>query len=259
MAKKVGLALSGGGARGYAHLGALRALERHAIPIDFIAGTSAGSFAGGAFSTGLSADDIIGFGHKLSWYTIAGLSYSPRGLLSNAGIEAFIRQNFPVNRFEELKIPFAAVACDLETGEEIVLNVTGDLATAIRASCAVPGVFTPVATAAGQQLIDGGVITPMPTKTVREMGAEIVIAIDLMSSGATFHGVPRTLFGTLFQSAMTLLRAASKSQHYHADVIIDPQIAHIRPDEIRRRDELIELGEAAAIEQIDEIKRLIEE
>jgi NTE family protein len=259
MAKKVGLALSGGGARGYAHLGALRALERHAIPIDFIAGTSAGSFAGGAFSTGLSADDIIGFGHKLSWYTIAGLSYSPRGLLSNAGIEAFIRQNFPVNRFEELKIPFAAVACDLETGEEIVLKETGDLATAIRASCAVPGVFTPVATAAGQQLIDGGVITPMPTKTVREMGAEIVIAIDLMSSGATFHGVPRTLFGTLFQSAMTLLRAASKSQHYHADVIIEPQIAHIRPDEIRRRDELIELGEAAAIEQIDEIKRLIEE
>jgi len=259
MTNKVGLALSGGGARGYAHIGALRALERHGIPIDFIAGTSAGSFAGAAYSTGLSVDEIIHFSGKLSWYSIAGFSYSARGILSNAGIETFIKQNFPVSRFEDLKIPFAAVCCDLETGDEVILKEIGDLAVAVRASCAVPGVFAPVATETGRHLIDGGVITPMPTRAVREMGADVVIAIDLMASGATFRGIPRTLVGTLFQSAMTLLRAASKSQHYHADIIIEPRIAHIRPDEIRKRDEMIELGEAAALEKIDEIRNLIEQ
>ena len=255
--KKIGLALSGGGARGYAHLGVLQAFERYGIPIDFIAGTSAGSFAGGAFSTGLSAHEIIRFGENLSWFKIAGFSYSPRGLLSNAGLATFIERNLPVRRFEDLKIPFAAVACDLETGDEVVLKDKGDIATAIRASCAVPGVFTPVASEAGRPLIDGGVITPMPTHVVREMGADIVIAVDLMTCGATFHGAPRTLVGTLFQSAMTLLRAASRAQHYHADIIIEPAIAHIRPDEMRKRDEMIELGERAAIEKIEEIRNLL--
>ncbi|MFN6963503.1 MAG: patatin-like phospholipase family protein [Pyrinomonadaceae bacterium] len=250
---KVGLALSGGGARGYAHLGVLRELERHSVPIDLIAGTSAGSFAGGAYATGLSVDEIIAFGSKLSWFAIAGFSYSPRGLLSNAGLAAFIERNFPVRRFEDLAIPFAAVTCDLETGDEVVLSGRGDLAQAIRASCAVPGVFSPVAADGGRLLIDGGVITPTPAQTVREMGADVVIAVDLMACGATFHGVPRTLVGTLFQSAMTLLRAASRAQHYHADVIIQPAIAHIRPDEIRKREELIELGERAAREKIGEI------
>src|SRR5678816_1609684 len=110
-----GLAVDGGGARGFAHIGAVKALIENDIPIDLIAGTSAGSFVGGALAAGLSVDELIEIGRKISWFGVAGFSYSPRGLLSNAPMRKFINDNFPVVAFEKLPIPFAAVACDLET------------------------------------------------------------------------------------------------------------------------------------------------
>lgn len=255
--KKIGLALSGGGARGFAHVGVLKALAENNIPIDLIAGTSAGSFVGGAFAAGMSVSEIIEVGKKITWFGVAGFSYSPRGLLSNAPMGKFISDKFPVTRFEELTIPFASVACDLETGNEIVLKDEGDLAEAIRASCAIPGVFVPVIDAKGRALIDGGVVSPMPTRAVRDMGADFVIAVDLLTCGSTFWGRPSTLLGTFFQSAMMMIRTASRNQHYRADVIIEPQIAHIRPDEIARRDELVDLGEKAALEKMEEIRDLL--
>ena len=258
MQKKIGLALSGGGARGFAHVGVLKAFAENDISIDLVSGCSAGSFVGGAFAAGLSVDQIIEIGKKIGWFGIAGFSYSPRGLLSNAPLGKFINDNFPVTRFEELSVPFAAVACDLETGDEIVLKDEGDLALAIRASCAIPGVFIPVTDSNGRSLIDGGVISPMPTRAVRDLGADIVIAVDLLTCGSTYWGKPTTLLGMFFQSAMMMLRTASRNQHYHADIVIEPAIAHIRPDEIAKRDELIELGEKAALEKIDAIKTLLQ-
>jgi NTE family protein len=254
--KKIGLALSGGGARGFAHIGAVKALVENDIPIDLIAGTSAGSFVGGALAAGLSVDELIEIGRKISWFGVAGFSYSPRGLLSNAPMGKFINDNFPVVAFEKLPIPFAAVACDLETGDEVVLKDEGDLAVAIRASCAIPGVFMPVIDSKDRALIDGGVVSPMPTRAVRKMGAEVVIAVDLLTCGSTFWGRPSTLLGTFFQSAMMMIRTASRNQHYRADIVIEPKIAHIRPDEIAKRDELMELGEKAVLEKMDEIKSL---
>lgn len=255
--KKIGLALSGGGARGFAHIGVLKALQEHSIQIDLVAGTSAGSFVGGAFAAGMPVDEIVEMGRKISWFGVSGFSYSPRGLLSNAALGTFIEQNFPVNRFEDLKIPFAAVACDLETGDEVVFRDSGDLAFAIRASCAIPGVFMPLIDEQGRSLIDGGAISPMPTKAVRKLGAEIVIAVDLVTCGSTFLGKPTTLIGTFFQAAMLMIQTASKNQHYRADIVIEPQLAHIRPNEIVKRDELMELGEAAALEKMEAIKELI--
>ncbi len=255
--KKIGLALSGGGARGFAHIGVLKAFAAHSIPVDLVSGTSAGSFVGAALAAGMTADEIMEIGQKISWFNMTGFSYSPRGLLSNASMGKFVEQHFPVKRFEDLKIPFAAVACDLETGDEIILRDSGDLAFAIRASCAVPGVFVPLIDERGHSLIDGGAATPMPTKAVRKLGADIVIAVDLLTCGSSFSGRPTTLVGTFFQSAMLMIRTASKNQHYRADVIIEPQIAHIRPDEISKRNELIELGEKAALEKIDDIKEMI--
>jgi NTE family protein len=257
MNKKIGLALSGGGARGFAHVGVLKALVANDVPIDLIAGTSAGSFVGGAYATGLTVDQIIEIGRKISWFGVAGFSYSPRGLLSNAPMGKFMLDNFSTSKFEDLKIPFAAVACDLETGEEVVLKDAGDLIDAIRASCAIPGVFIPVIDSQDRALIDGGVVSPMPTHAVREMGAEIVIAVDLLTCGSINWGRPSTLLGMFFQSAMMMLRTASKNQHYRADIVIEPRISHIRPDEIAKRDELIELGEKAALEKIDDIKALL--
>lgn len=254
--KKIGIALSGGAARGFAHLGVLKVLAEHGIPIDCIAGTSAGSFAGAAYASGLSVAEIIEVSKKISWFRMTGFSYSPKGLLSNASLGAFINQHFPVQKIEDLPIPYAAVACDLETGKEVVLRDAGDLASAVRASCAIPGVFVPVEID-GRRLIDGGIVSNVPTKAVRKLGAEIVIAVDVLASGATYWGSPSTLLGIFFQSAMMLLRAASKAHHYRADVVIVPNIAHLRPDEIGKMHEFIRAGEEAAREKIDEIKNLI--
>jgi NTE family protein len=255
---RIGLALSGGGARGCAHIGVLKVLAENDISVDLIAGTSAGSIVGGALACGLSIDEILAVGEEISWFNMTGFSYSPRGILSNAAMGRFLHKHFKTDRFEDLKTPFAAVACDLESGDEVVLKGTGDLITAIRASCAVPGVFMPVEDAEGRTLIDGGVVAPVPTQIVRDMGADIVIAVDLLASGTTFRGTPRTMLGMLFQSAMLMLRAASKNHHYHADVVIIPQIAHLRPDEISKRPDFIRLGEEAANQKIAEIKTLLQ-
>lgn len=257
MTKKVGLALSGGGARGFAHVGVLKALVENDIPIDLIAGTSAGSFVGGAYAAGLTIDEIVEIGKKISWFGVAGFSYSPKGFLSNAAMKGFIEKSFPVTRFEDLRIPFTAVACDLETGKEIYLKDTGDLSHAIRASCAIPGVFVPVSDD-GRQLVDGGVVSPIPTRAVKKMGAEVIIAVDLITCGTTYWGSPTTLVGTFFQSAMIMLRTTSKNQHYRADVIIEPAISHIRPDEIAKRDELIELGYKSVVDSLDDIRKAVD-
>ena len=255
--KKIGLALSGGGARGFAHIGVLKVLEENGIRVDLIAGTSAGSIVGAAYAAGLSAAEVEAVGRKIRWSNMTRFSYSPRAVFSNAVMGKFIRRHFPAERFEDLKIPFAAVACDLIGGEAVVLKDSGDLIFAIRASCAVPGVFAPLRDDEGRLLVDGGVVEPIPTKTLKEMGADVVIAVDLLAAGATFRSVPRTMLGMFLQSAMTMLRVASRNQHYHADVVIIPEIAHLRPDEISKREEFIELGGQAARARIEEIKMLV--
>jgi len=254
--KKIGIAFSGGAARGFAHLGVLKVLREHGIPIDCIAGTSAGSIVGAAIASGLSIEEIIEMGRKMTWFRMSKFSYSPKGFLSNAAMGKLLRQTFPVDKFEDLPIPYAAVTCDLQTGDAVVLKDKGDVIDAVRASCAIPGIFTPVEID-GKRLFDGGVVANVPTKAVRGLGAEIVIAVDVLASGATYWGTPSTFLGIFFQSTMMLLRAASKAHHYRADVVIVPKIAHLRPDEIGKIDEFIKLGEEAALEKIDEIKNLL--
>ena len=170
----------------------------------------------------------------------------------------FITQELPVSTFEEMPIPFAAVACDFATGDEVVFKDKGDLAFAIRASCAVPGVFAPLRQPDGRLLVDGGVISPTPVEALWGLGADVVIAVDLVACGATFRAEPRSALGMVFQSAMMLLRTASINQHYRADLVIVPQIAHLRPDQINKRDEFVALGQAAALESIASIRRLID-
>lgn len=254
--KKVGLALSGGAARGFAHLGVLKVLAEHNIPIDCISGTSAGSICGAAFASGLNYEQIADIGKRMSWFRMTKFSYSAKGFLSNIAMGAFLRENLPFETFEKLPIPFAAVTCDLETGEEVILMEKGDLIDAVRASCAIPGIFVPVEID-GRRLFDGGVVANVPTKAVKKLGAEIIIAVDVLASGASYWGRPSTLLGIFFQSTMMLLRAASRAHHYRADVVIVPQIAHLRPDEIGKMDEFIAAGEKAALEKIDEIKALV--
>jgi NTE family protein len=256
--KTVGLALSGGAARGFAHLGVLKALTENNIPIDIIAGSSAGSFAGGAFASGMSVTEIIEMSRKISWFGMSSLSFSTQGLLTNAPMGKFIEKNFPHQRFENLLIPFAAVAGDLETGEEVVLKESGDLALAIRASCAIPGIFTPIEIESGRKLVDGGIVSALPARETRKLGADIVIAVDVIADGIKYWGTRKTMLGVLLQSGMMLLKNSSSHQHADADIVIIPKIGHLRPDEMSKLDEFIKLGEQAALENIDKIRNLIE-
>lgn len=255
---KIGLALSGGGARGFAHVGALKVLAEHQVPIDLIAGTSAGSVVGGALAAGMSVGEIEKMAAAARWRDLVRPSLPIGGLLSNAPMDRFLRRHLPVDRLEDVKIPFAAIAFDLGTNSSVLLSKTGDLITAVRSSCAVPGIFSPVRDELGRMLIDGGVVSPLPVEAVRAMGADIVIAIDLISCGATFRASSRTGFGVLIQGALALLKVVSTAEQKAADVVIEPAIAHLRPDQIGKRDEFVALGEAAAREKISEILSLIQ-
>lgn len=255
---KVGLALSGGGARGFAHIGVLKVLAEHNVPIDLIAGTSAGSIIGGALAAGMSAADLEKLAARARWRDLIRPSLSIGGLLSNAPMGRFLRRNFPTDRLESAAMPFTAVAFDLGTNTPVLLGEKGDLVTAIRASCAVPGIFSPVRDDMGRMLIDGGVVSPLPVETVRAMGADIVIAIDVISCGATFRTSSRTGFGVLIQGALALLKVVSSAEQRGADIVIEPAVAHLRPDQVGKLEEFIALGEAAAREKIANILEIIQ-
>jgi NTE family protein len=255
--KKIGLALSGGGARGFAHVGAIKVLAENGIHFDMIAGTSAGSIVGAALASGMTPDEIEAMARSVGWLNTLRPSFSLSGLMSSAPMGKMLTRTLPVSRIEDLKTPFAAIAFDLVENEEVVLKDTGDLVTAIRASCAVPGVFAPVRF--GEKLlVDGGVTSVLPIDAVRALGADVVIAIDVLKCGNAFKSVPRTGLGIAIRSAMTLIGSSSANQRARADYSLEPAISHIRPDQIKRGDEAIRIGEEAALRTVDEIKQLIQ-
>jgi NTE family protein len=243
-------------ARGNAHVGVLRVLEENNIPIDYIAGTSAGSLVAAAYAAGMTVDEIAELGRKMRWRDLGRVTLSRLGVQSNARMEEYARALLPVKRFEELRIPLAIVATDLKSGSAVIIT-EGDVAFAIRASCALPGWYVPVVDEHGRQLVDGGLVGNIPTGAVRSLGADIVIAVDVNSEGAKFIGPPHSIIGVLLQSIMVVQRTAAIHQLHDADVVISPKTGHIRWDEMGRVNELIALGEQAARPTIERIKRLI--
>ncbi len=255
--RRVGLALSGGAARGLAHIGVLRALEENQIPIDCIAGTSAGALVGGAYAAGVSAAKIETVGRRLRLRDMGRVTMRRRGIQSSRRLEEFLRTRLPVTRFEDLPIPFAAIATELHSGAPVVMRGKGDLAFAIRASCCVPGWYVPVEDGHGRWLVDGGLAANIPSVYARELGAEIVIAVDVNSEGAKFLGPPRSVIGVLFQTIMVVARTTAIHQLKDADIVISPKVGHIRWDEMARADELLAAGYEAARDSIERIRELI--
>lgn len=256
---RIGLALSGGAARGNAHVGVLRAFAENNIRIDCVAGTSAGSIVGGALAAGMPLDDIEEFGRKLRWRDIGRVTMSRLGIQSNERLEQYLRARLPVCRFEDLQMPFAAVATELKTGAAVVMRDHGDLPFAIRASCAIPGWYVPVTDENGRQLVDGGLVAVIPSTVARSLGADIVIAVDVNGAGATFIGPSSSVIGVLFQSMLVVQKTASHYQLQSSDLVIQPKVSNIRWDEIGRADELIAAGYEAALESIPRIRELIDE
>lgn len=257
---RLGLALSGGAARGFAHVGVLRAFERHGLQVDAIAGTSVGAVVGGAYAAGLSLDDLLAFGRTARWRNLGRMTLARGGLQSNQPLETLLRARLPVADFDKLQIPFAAVAADLDSGEEVMLT-SGDLAFAIRASCTLPGLYVPVIDDCGRQLIDGGLVANLPVTAAHKLGADMIVAVDVNFEGAKFLGRLQsfqTTIGVLFQSLMIAQRAASSREAARAHVNIRPRVGHIRWDEMRRADELIELGDEATEEAMPQIKAILD-
>ena len=254
---RIGLALSGGAARGMAHVGVLRALVENDIHVDCIAGTSAGSIVGGAFAAGMTVEQIAEFGRTLRWRDIGRVTMSRLGIQSNERLEQYLRVRLPITKLEDLPIPFAAVATDLKTNTAVVMKDRGDLPFAIRASCTIPGWYVPVIDELGRHLVDGGLVAVIPTVVTRALGADIVIAVDVNSAGSTFIGPTSSIIGVLFQSMMVVQKTASAYQRDMADLVIDPKVGHVRWDEMGRAEELIGAGYEAGLKSIPEIREVI--
>ena len=176
---KIGLALGSGGARGLAHIGVIKVLEKNNIPIDFIAGSSIGAMVGGFYAAGLDISKIEEIALETNWRRLFSLvdPHLKQGLIGGEKVKVFIDDHIKGKRIEDCEIPFIAVATDLKTGDVAILN-RGPLAEAIRASVSIPLVFRP-AEIDGKMLADGGLSAPVPVEIVRQMGADIVIAVNL--------------------------------------------------------------------------------
>jgi len=177
---KIGLALGSGGSRGLAHIGVIKALEENNIPIDFVAGSSIGTMVGGFYAAGLSIKEIEKIALSTTWRRVFSILFDPhlkQGLIGGEKLKTFIEDYINGKKFEDCKITFVAVATDLKTGEVVVLN-KGEMAQAIRASVSIPLVFKPVKIN-GRILADGGLSAPVPVEIARNMGADIVIAVNL--------------------------------------------------------------------------------
>jgi NTE family protein len=178
----IGLALGAGAAKGFAHIGVLRALEEYGIRIDMIAGSSMGAIIGGGYASGLSSDDLTDIALNSNWLDVINLIdpiFPTRGFIDGQKIKEFLEKTYSNKKIEELDIPFAATTVDILKGELYVVN-TGSLANAARASASVPIVFNPLADNE-RLLVDGGMIDPVPIDVVRSMGAEYIIAVNVLA------------------------------------------------------------------------------
>lgn len=283
---KIGLALGGGGARGAAHIGVLKVLEELRIPIDYIAGTSMGSVVGGLYVTGYSPQELDKIIGGVDWDNIF-VDSAPRrdlafrrkqddyfvppgatlgiknGVTLPAGLIAGRKMGFllntltlpvaGVNDFDKLSIPYRAIATDARTGEVVALS-HGSLPTAIRASMAIPVVFTPV-DLDGRSLIDGGTSQNLPVQTVRAMGAEVVIAVDVASSSEIPETPPRSvadMLGRLID--LPLLRNTTESRPL-ADLVITPDLKGLSSGDFAKAKLIVPKGEVAARAAADKLSR----
>jgi len=250
----IALALGGGFARGFAHLGVLRVLEQHRIPISCIAGTSVGSILGAAYASGAPLARIVATCRTLRLRDIARWRVSRLGFASNHRLGDLIERVFEARQFEELQIPMAVVATDLNSGEPVVLS-HGDLIDAIRASCAFPGLFEPVEIGT-RCLADGGLVAPVPTRAARDLGAEFVLGVSVgLQDG--YRGTP----SNIFQVVSRAVSAAQKHQigvwEQYADLVLRPDVQSLAWDDFDRADEAIEAGATAARSALPRIQKFL--
>jgi NTE family protein len=266
----VGLALSSGGARGIAHVGVLRVLEREGIPIDILAGTSVGSLVGGLYAAGQSIDNIarfaLHFQNKLKLRSgLLDLNLPPRsGLIGGRRFRNYLEQVFEGITFEELRIPFYVVAADVLTGEEVVFE-KGSVADAVRASTSLIGLVSPHQFN-GRHLVDGGAVNPLPISVLAEKGADIILASRAIPSleGEREGGQAsrrwkslNNILGIFLNYQSIMEREIIRTRLNPVDVLIHPHVEVYTAMDYHQAADFIRLGEEAAEQALDEIKRKV--
>ena len=248
---KIGLALGGGAARGFAHIGVIKVLESHGIVPDVIVGTSAGSVVGALYAAGFDPYAMQKIGQQLDEKIFADWTLGGRGLLKGEALQDFVNQQLNRRPLEKLNKPFAAVATDLNSGERVVFR-TGDTGMAVRASAAVPGVFQPTQFR-GKTYVDGGLTSPVPVQAAREMGADIVIAVDI---SARPEGQPTdSISGILWQTTTIMGGIIASNELKTADVLIRPKLPYVKSWDFTARNEAMLEGERAAEAALAQIKQ----
>lgn len=251
----IGLALGGGFARGIAHIGVLKVLEEARIPIRVIAGTSVGALIGACYCSGLSPDEMQQVAHNTRFTSFARWTLSRCGFASNDRMIAYLTRTLKCKTFEELRIPLGVTATDFNSGEPVVFH-SGSVIDPVRASCAYPGMFLPVEIR-GRYLVDGMLSHPVPSRPVRDMGADRVIAVHLKGTWSQ-KGAPRHLLEVIGQSFAIAQDAMSSIWRGAADIVIEPDVAGYAYDDFKRADDLIRVGEAAMRAALPEVRKWVE-
>lgn len=250
----VALVLGSGGARGYAHIGVIEVLEKRGIKPDFIVGTSAGSIVGSIYASGKSAAELKQIALDMQVNDVREFNIGLQGFFDGGKVEDYVNQQVDQLPLEKMKIPMFVVATELKQGNKVVFN-QGSTGQAVRASISIPSMFIPVSIA-GTEYVDGGLVSPVPVNVARELGADIVIAVDILAQPV--HTETSNVWGMFNQNINIMQNKLAAEELKNADIVIQPNLrekAHIF--EVKGRQMTIDAGVHAAMEQIDKIQNLV--
>ncbi len=254
---RIALALGGGAARGFAHIGVIRALEAHGIKPDIVVGTSAGSLVGALYAGGIDGDQLTRLAMSMDEGALSDWGMSSSGFFKGESLQAWVDKSLGDRPIEKLPRKFAVTATDLHTGQLVVFE-RGDTGLAVRASSSVPGVFQPVQIG-DHEYVDGGVVSPVPVRAARRLGADIVIAVDISARPSV--GQPSNIIGIWLQTFAIMGQTIGAWEMNEADIVLIPALPTMSGSNFRARSAAIRAGEdvvelnAARIREVLEAKR----
>jgi NTE family protein len=250
---KIAVVLGAGSSKGFAHVGVLKVLETNKVPIHMIIGTSVGSAVGSLYAYGHNAFQLQRISFSIEKGDVVDLIIPDNGFIKGEKLEEFINKTLNHTPMEKLKIPFYAVAADVQSGQEVVFG-RGNTGQAVRASCSIPGVFRPVKIG-DRMYVDGGVVSPVAVGAAKKLGADVVIAVDISKEGERTK--PESTIDTIFQSLNIMYSKLASIQINLADVVIRPKVGYISSSDFSKRHEAILEGEKATIEALPQIRGIL--
>lgn len=253
-ARRLAVVQGGGSARGFAHIGVIKALEAAGLRPDRIVGCSAGSLVGAFWAAGFSGFQMEELAMRVKETEIIDLvsgNTALRGMVTGSNLQAFVNQALQNRPIESLKTPFAAVATQYPSGDLVVFN-RGDAGFAVRASCSIPGVFMP-ASNEGREYLDGGLVSPLPVATARKLGGDLVVAVDV-GGGDPAADDGHGLYNLLLRSFEIMGQSLRKREAAEADILIKPEVSRVSSTDFSARRSLIAIGQQSAMRLLPVIR-----